>query len=267
MSVLLTEPEAVYHSQAGEYLSSHLLDIFRKNPVLYKATVTREYTRPDKEYFAFGRAVHCLVLEGEGIFRERYIANSPVNPSTGKCYGPASKAYLEWAMGMRDLGMEPITAAQEELTKAMVQRLCFHKEIQWLLNASPYREKVIRARYCNMPCQIRMDALGEQGIVDFKTCDTLSKIPFAAKIYNYYGQLAFYREVMRVSKAGFPCDVHLIASEKEYPYRCGIWHITKESLDIAQEDNELYMLELKECQDMDDWPTRYEEVRELKLSE
>jgi len=266
MIELLKEPEDIYHSRAGEYLSSHLLIAFAKYPILYRAMITREYVRPDTEYYAFGRALHCLVLEGHEVFTSRYIADSPINPATGKPFGVATKKYEVWADEQREIGHEPIAATQIELVWTMAENVLQHKEASFLLNRAPHRECVVRGYYCGVPCQIRMDAFGKDvGIIDFKTCDKLSRIPYAAKDYCYYEQLAFYREVLRAAGNDCSFDVHLIASEKQYPYRCGVWHVAEESLDIAKEDNELFISELRECTISNTWPTRYEDIRELRL--
>ena len=267
MSDLLTETEEFYHSQSGEYLSSHLLGAFAWSPLVYHAMATGRYKRPDSEAYSLGHAVHCSILEGSEAFSERYTSDSPINPSTGKPYGIISKKYCEWAGVMRGMGLQPVNSEDITLIEAMDASVMQHTEAIWLLHSAPHREMVIRDKYLDMPCQIRMDALGEEvGIVDLKTCADLDKFPYDAKRYHYYSQLAFYRQVLRVAVlTGFVSDVHIIAVEKKYPYRCGVWHVDKGSLDVAQEENEINMVELKECQEIQEWPTRYEEKRELVL--
>ena len=272
MSQLHTEPEAVYHAQAGKYLSSHLLGTFSQCPALYHLMATKKYTRPDKDYYIIGRALHCLVLEGLEEYKARYIANSPINLKTGKPYGSMTNVYGQWAEGQRAMGLEIITPSQQDLVLQMAITVNEHKEIARILQEAPLREKVMRTKYCEIECQIRMDALGEGvGIVDLKTCDRLNRLPYAARDYNYYGQLAFYRAVLGAAdivpwakEMGLPIDVYLIAVEKQFPHRCGIWHVDKASLDEAQEDNEQLIKELKECQASNTWPTRYEDMRYLR---
>ena len=58
-------------------------------------------------------------------------------------------------------------------------------------------EGVVRADYCGMPCQIRMDWFEpHHGIVDLKTCDDLTWFEADARRYGYAHQLAFYRAVL-----------------------------------------------------------------------
>jgi hypothetical protein len=264
MASLLVEPENVYHSRAGECLSSHLLRSFWECPQLYHDIITGEFIRPDTGYYILGRALHTLILEGKEKFDNTYVSDSPINPTTDKPYGCTTKKYMEWATAMRNDELEPIAGDQMILLKKMAKSIANHKEASWLLSMALYRERVIRLQYQGLFCQIRMDALGKEvGIVDFKTCDKLSRLPYAARDYGYYAQLAFYRTILRESRLEFSSDVHIIASEKQYPYRCGVWHVSQCALDEAEEDNGLLIEELKVCMVNDTWPTRYEDLREL----
>jgi len=261
---LHAESESVYHAQAGKFLSSHLLGVFADCPALYYDMAAGKYTRPDKDYYIIGRAVHCLVLEGMEEYRNRYTTNFPNNPTTSKPYGTTTKKYEQWAEGQKELGRQPITDSQECLVRVMARSVHAHKEAMFLLNSAPLREQVLRVEYCGIPCQIRIDALGEDvGIVDFKTCDRLSRFPYAAKDYNYYGQLAFYREVLRMANLGYSLNTSIIAVEKQHPHRCGVWCVDETSLVNAKEDNEFSISELKLCKTSNTWPTGYEDVRTL----
>ena len=59
-------------------------------------------------------------------------------------------------------------------------------------------EATVRAEYCNVPCQIRLDWFSpEHGIVDLKTCDSLKWFEADCKRFGYLYQMAFYRAVLR----------------------------------------------------------------------
>ena len=93
------EPADEYHARSrnGEYLSSHLLDDFRKSPLLYHKKVNGEIEPEDSTAFLFGRAVHALALEGIEAFQNEFIvSDGPVNEKTGKVYGKTSGAYQDW---------------------------------------------------------------------------------------------------------------------------------------------------------------------------
>ena len=66
-------------------------------------------------------------------------------------------------------------------------------------------EGVVRANYCGVACQIRMDWFEpHQGIVDLKTCDDLTWFEADARRFGYGHQVAFYRAVLRRCSAS-PC--------------------------------------------------------------
>ena len=57
-------------------------------------------------------------------------------------------------------------------------------------------EGVVRANYCGVACQIRMDWFEpHQGIVHLKTCDELTWFEADARRFGYGHQVAFYRAV------------------------------------------------------------------------
>ena len=55
--------------------------------------------------------------------------------------------------------------------------------------------------------------------------------------------------------------VHLIAVEKQEPFRCGVWVISTEVLRQAQLENEEAIKRLKACEENCLWPTGYEDMR------
>jgi len=122
-------------------------------------------------------------------------------------------------------------------------------------------EGVVRADYCGMPCQTRMDWFApHQGIIDLKTCDDLTWFEADARRFSYAHQLAFYRAVLS-KVVGSYVPVHLIAVEKKEPYRCGVWLVAPDTLNAAQRDNEAAIDRLRACMAEERWPTGYEEVR------
>ena len=263
--ILISEPENEYHSKAGECLSSHLLAMFRDCPLMYHLTMKGAYQRPDSEAYALGRAVHTLVLEGSDKYKERYDFESPVNPATGNPYGNTSKKYEEWATSVRLNGMEPISRSDNLLAAKMQMSVVRHKEASILLQQAPHREKVIRAPVMGVDCQTRMDAYGEDvGIGDLKTIENLSKFYWQVKNFGYVYQMSFYRMVARI--AGLPCpSVHFIVIEKQFPYRTGVWKVEESSLDMAEEENQQAVEDLKVCKKRGEWPTKYEDVRLLSV--
>lgn len=101
-----------------------------------------------------------------------------------------------------------------------------------------------------------------EGLVDLKTCRDLDSFEFDARAFEYVHQLTFYRSVVW-QVLGDLVPVHLIAVEKNAPYRTGVWRVGQDVLARAQQENEGIMKRLRKCQQTDHWPTGFEDVRVL----
>jgi len=256
---IIKEPEEAYHakSKSGEFLSSHFLAEFRKCPMLYQKRIAGEIADEDRPAFTIGRAAHCLILEEPEAFQLRYMVGEPINAKTGKPFGKGTQAYAEWLDAQEK---EVISPADFEFITRLDEAVWSHDEAQHLLN-DYIPEAVVRAEYCGLPCQIRMDAFSPtRGIVDLKTCDDLTWFEADARRFGYAQQMAFYREVLCVA-AGKRWPVHMVAVEKKEPFRCGVWRISEMALDSAANENAAAIARLKDCRKSGVWPTLYEEIR------
>jgi len=258
-SFLIREPAEAYHAQAGALLTSHELADFRKNPLLYRKKQLGLVVAEDRPAYLIGRAAHVLVLEGREAYEREYVVGGPVNPKTGERFGSRTKAFQEWAEAQ---GKPVLDDEQAALIENMNASVSAHEQASALL-AEGVPEGVVRAEYCGLPCQARLDWLHpERGIVDLKTCDNLDWLQMDARTYGYPHQLAFYRALV-VCATGAVLPVHLIAVEKREPFRCGVWRVGENVLEVALIDNEEAISRLKTCRERDEWPTGYEGVREF----
>jgi len=254
---LIREPAEVYHAKASEYLSSHQLADFRRCPLLYRQKKLGLISDADRPAYVVGRALHTLVLEGRDRFEQEYAVGGPVNPRTGEIYGANTKAYAEWAAAQ---GKAVLTLQQFDLVENMADGVRANGMAVDLLSEG-IPEGVVRAEYCGVPVQARIDSLApHRGILDLKTCDNLTWFESDARRYGYAHQLAFYRAVLaQVISLPMPC--YFIAVEKQPVYRCGVWKIHEDTLTQAQRENEAAIERLKRCNTTNAWPSGYEEVR------
>ena len=258
---LTHEPAEAYHAQAKEYLSSHQLADFRACPQLYYRKRMGLVTEPEQQAFAFGRAAHSLILEGPEAFAAEFAVGGPINEKTGRPYGRETKAFAEWA---QTVGKPVVTEDDHAMILRMRESVRTHP-VAALLLCHGIAEGVIRHDYAGVPCQIRCDWVsGEFGLVDLKTCADLSAFEYDARKFRYIHQLAFYRAVIREATGELP-QVHIVAVEKREPYRCGVWRIDEASLDGAERENYAAIARLRQCWDMGEWPTGYEQTRVLEL--
>jgi hypothetical protein len=256
---IIIEPAEEYHSRRNEFLSSHMLADFRKCPELFHKKETEQITDEDRPAYVIGRAAHCLILEGNEVFDNEYIVGEPINEKTGKPYGRNTLAYQEWVTAQDKPVLSP---SEYEFIRRLQLAVCLHNNASKLLEDG-IAEGVVRAKYIGVPCQIRMDFFSEaHGIIDLKTCDDLTWFEADARRYGYIYQLAFYRAVLReASKIKYP--IHLIAVEKKEPFRCGVWQVSDEVLELAEIENAAAIGRLRKCRSENLWPTGYEEIRIL----
>ncbi len=254
---ILRESHATYQEKAREYLTSHQLADFRRCPLLYRKKKLGLIGEEDRPAFLVGRALHTLVLEGRDAFEEQYAVGGPVNPKTGELYGSNTKAFAEWAARQ---GKPVLTVQQHDLVQRMAEGVRGHGLARDLLSEG-VPEGVVRAEYCQMPCQIRMDWFDpHRGLVDLKTCDDLDWFEADARRYGYVHQVAFYQAVLSKVIA-LPMPVHFIAVEKKEPYRSGVWKVHEDALAQARRENEAAIERLRRCMATDTWPSGYEECR------
>ncbi len=256
---LICEPADVYHAQAGKYLSSHRLADFRRCPLLFQKKAQGLIQDQDRPAYVVGRAAHVLILEGRDVYEQTYAFGGPINPKTGQPFGSRTKAFQDWADAQ---GKPVLDDEQAALIESLNASLQAHKHA-WALLADGVPEGVVRATYCGVPCQARLDWLNpERGIVDLKTCDNLDWLQSDARAYGYAHQLAFYRSmVASVTNTNLP--VYLIAAEKREPLRCGVWRISEEVLGLAQKENEEAIARLIDCRERNEWLTGYEDIRDF----
>ena len=256
----IRDPAGEYHarSRSGEFMSSHLLADFNESPELYRKKICGEIEQTETPALVLGSAAHCLILEGNTEFNNQYVVtDGPINPRTGEPFGKTTKAYAEWkATQDRDV----ISGKDYNFIEKLRTSVQHHPVASKLLEEGA-AEGVVRAEHCGVPCQIRMDWFSQKkGLVDLKTCDSLKWFESDCRRYGYIFQMAFYRAIIREA-SGVTVPVHIIAVEKNEPFATGVWMLTDEVLDIAEQINRATLKRYRKCLNSDEWPTGYEETR------
>jgi hypothetical protein len=259
---IISEPAEEYHAKRSKFLSSHALADFRRCPEFFHKKETGAIIDEDRPAYVIGRATHTLTLEGIEKFNAEYTVGEPVNPNTGKPYGKNTQAYQSW---LETQDKPVISSGDFDFIKRLQIAVWLHNGAAELLQDG-VAEGVVRTKYRGTPCQIRMDFFNpEFGIIDLKTCDNLDYFEFDARRFQYLHQAAFYRAVLReVSGTAYP--FHLIAIEKQEPFRCGVWLISDDALSFAESENAAAIERLKLCRAENLWPTGYEETRLLSFN-
>ena len=259
------EPAEAYHAANRDYLTSHRLADFRRCPLLYRWKQLGLAKDEDRPAYFLGRAAHTLILEGRERFLAEYaVGDGPINRTTGKPFKSDSQAYQQWAESQGKPVVSEKQAQQIEQLAAGVMAQELARQLLVLGVAEP----VLRTRWHEVNCQIRVDwftHMAGGAIVDLKTCDHLDYFEVDARRFSYPHQLAFYRSISAAAAGVDPRElpVHLIAVEKQPPFRCGVWRMGEDVLAVAQKENEEAVKRLRACRTRDVWPSGYEEPRTL----
>ncbi len=257
LDFIINEPAEAYHAKAKDFLGSHMLGIFRQNPLLYYWKAEGLVADEDRPAYLIGRAAHTLILEGRPVFEQTYAVGGPVNPKTGEPFGTRTKTWAEWAEAV---GKPVLSDSDVRLINYMHAGVMAHPEASNLFDEG-IPEAVVRTEYGGAPCQVRIDWLNPaRGIVDLKTVDDLTWFEADARRYGYLHQMAFYQSVVeKASGQLFP--VYIVAVEKKAPYRSGVWNVSDDVLAIARAENEAAIERLLRCREIGEWPSGYEITR------
>ena len=262
LNVFECEPADEYHARADKFLSSHQLIDFMKCPWLHFKKHSGMIQDTDSSAYLIGQATHSRILEGRDVYEASFAMGGPVNPKTDRPFGANTKAFRQWA----DVQGKPVLShSNVELVEHIASGVSMNSEAVDLLLYGR-AEGVVRNEYCRVPCQIRIDwTHPHRGIVDLKTTGKpLDDFEYQARKYRYVNQMAFYQSVL-AEVIGEYVPVHIVAVEKQEPFRCGVWQLSDKTLAIARKENEAAIRRFISCQENGDWPTGYEEIRILDI--
>jgi len=256
------EPNDRYRELAETHLSSHALIDFIRCPALYRRKRDGLIPSYDSAALLEGRAAHTMILEGEKEFLDEYAVGGPINPNTNKPYGHDTKAWREYE---KKCGKVILSGPQATRVYRMAEGVKANKLAREMLkNGRP--EVVVRSECVVGSRQIRIDWLSpEHGIVDLKTCESLTKFQWNARDFRYHNQAAFYQEGLAAA-IGLYVPFHFIVVEKKEPFRCGVWEVSDNTMALALDENKRAMAELADCMNDRVWPTRYEKKRILEIN-
>lgn len=267
---LIQEDFEEYNLKRKEFMASSALNTFRdESPAdyIYQFNLDDKY---DSGSMSLGRAYHTITLEGIEEYRNRFIWDSPINPTTGNPFGDTSKAYKEWAAQMQvELGCQVISKTQHQTCVDMRIELMKNEAAANILKKG-MAERVIRANYCGVQCQIRPDWLseldGRPTIADLKTTKSLKWFLRDAEWnYGYFNSAAFYRSVSRVVLTQNNLNFEdfrflLIAQETTPPYKSAVYELSSELLDRHETANQRALKEFRECIKSGVWKSGHEGI-------
>lgn len=226
-----------YKAKQGEFMSSHRLYDYHKDPSVFYAKESGLLPQRETSAYEFGRAAHVLICEGWDAFNDRYIVGgSPVNPKTGKPFGRDTDKFREWALQYPDKIC--LTDEDGETLRKMYDSVNGHLAAGYFRAGIP--EGVCRSelsvirdgKAASVQCQIRVDYFCTplSTVVDLKTTRSLDTFEADARDFGYFYQMAFYQMVVGKRANIGTIDgyyvrpkVVIVAVEKEEPFRTGLY--------------------------------------------
>jgi exodeoxyribonuclease VIII len=208
-------------------LSYSSLKAFLKSPnhyLLYKQGI--EPTEAMKK----GSAADCLILTPERFKDEYYILDDTQKVLELSDYkNPrATKVYKEWLSKEKERAQERTILTLEEYDSLTKIKAAVWAQTNILEGTE--RQVELTGEIARIPFRGFADAIGD-AVIDLKTTVNSSPDFFQRQSYNlqYHLQAAVYLELTGKS------DYFIIAVEKEAPYNCQVYALSKDAIQAGRE--------------------------------
>lgn len=220
----------------------------RKSPLHYWHLM-HDTPREDTPAMKFGRAVHAAILTPTAYKRD-YIVMPNIDRRT-----KAGKEEYE-AFCMEAEGREIISQADAQTIKLMAAAFRKNHDATQMLKKTK-REKALlwTDQETGVDCKGRIDAIGVDYIIDYKTTTNAGTEAFLREAlrYGYDLQAAMYMEAARAN--GYdPKGFIFIAQEKTAPYLINVLSAGDAFLDRGMWTMQDLLAKYKTCRDTDTWP-------------
>lgn len=126
---------------------------------------------------------------------------------------------------------------------------------------------IVDVEYAGVKIKARLDIATKSGeLWDYKTTTDASPGQFgkAAHNYNYWLKMAFYHDMYKVAFGKPPSRTVLLAQEKEPPYLCQAYKMTKEQLQEGRNSYQMAMAIYRNCLESGSWPAYGGGIMELE---
>lgn len=222
----------MYHSVGTEIISSSYLKGVYKHSMA-RARIPLE----PNDALVFGSHFHDMCEYGVEEFESKYS----VIPDD--CSNKRTKLYKEFIANNENA----ITKQDYRKVGLMYNNLndnAFYRDLED--NYSSYAEHSFFATQDGLNFRIRPDKYYSYDskivyVVDFKTCQDVTKFKFDVNTYNYDLQAVFYSDVLGIN----PSDFYFIAIEKTFPYTTQIFGLSDQAVDRGRAKMDLAIARIK----------------------
>jgi hypothetical protein len=263
IGLLKNEPADRYHAHAA--VSHSKLEVFRKRPALYYGQfISGIIPRRDSPSLDFGRAFHCLVLDGVEEFEEQFF----VLPDGMDGRTKAGKDYLEANAGRTRLAhgdwMLIRRMADSVLANELAAELLTDPDGETITEATFRTPKLSQGFEVQCRCDVYSptgseESAGEPYLVDLKTVNDIDDFPKHFMDYGYYRQAPFYQRTIATLAGHFagvvePRKFFFIAVEKSPPHGCTVFEADAASIALGLKEIDADLARLAECYRSSIWP-------------
>ena len=231
------------------YVNKSTLWEMRKSPLHYWHLM-HDTPRPDTPAMKLGRAVHAAILTPTAFKRDYAILPDGIDRRT-KAGKEEYQAFMDAAEGK-----EILTAADADQVKAMTKAFRKNPQAAALMKGTKREKALVWADLeTGVMCKGRIDAIGSDYIIDYKTTNDASTDTFQRESirYGYDLQAAMYLEAARANGYS-PKGFIFIAQEKAAPYLINILHAGNAFIDRGMWIMRDLLALYKECSETDTWP-------------
>jgi hypothetical protein len=139
------------------------------------------------------------------------------------------------------------------------------KRISNMLKTNGKPEMSIEQEINGVKCKGRIDFLGENFFLDYKSTNDCSPEAFVKDFvkYQYHTKLAFYQKLIELETGKkLPCVV--IAQSKEENNDYSIFEVSSEFLEIGEREFMAMLETYKTCTEKNEWPPMNKEIQVLE---
>jgi hypothetical protein len=246
-----------YLSKLNKCPAAARIGIPKPGAVVYRPPEDDEDDAPDEPesaVFTFGRALHCLLLEGkEAFYQEFIVPDDLINLRTieGKATVKALKAG----------GLTVIMKEDFIVMQRMVRAVYSHPTAAKIIkDGIPEQSVFWTDPETSLPCKCRPDLIpaGDKGvIVDIKTARDAGYDAFTSAVnrFGYYRQGSFYLDGYNAASGKLADAFVFIVCEKEPPWRVEVYALDNDYIEsIGRRENRRLMQIEKVCRDSGYWP-------------
>lgn len=231
--------------------ATFLRDMLATTPL--KAKQLKEAGRPDSEAKAFGRALHCCVLEPERF--EREVAVMPEFKGEG-----SRQLRAEWIL--RNAGKIQVKPKVLEHLLAMRDAVMRHEVARRLMTCNGRNEVSAIWEEGDVRAKIRMDRFYcPEGstvgcVLDLKSTRNAQEDFFRYDVrqYGYDVEACFFLRVLDLVFYPVVRPFHFVAVEKIEPYRVEVYELTRAERTLGHQKVQKALEVYAECRRTGEWP-------------